>query len=132
MGSASMDTSPLVAETAHSTLSSQSKTTWLRTCGAIGAQWYCVPAAAVNVCCSLWQRSSLYTAGPAAITHQDIAAALTAALGCDVVFADVAPGAFAASLRGILPPWQIDGLLEDYAHYRVSQAVTGRPATPSR
>jgi uncharacterized protein YbjT (DUF2867 family) len=75
--------------------------------------------------------------GPAAITHAEIAAALTAALGRDVSFTDVPPDAFAQNLAGILPPWQIQGLLEDYAHYRrgeaaaVTQAVaevTGRPA----
>jgi uncharacterized protein YbjT (DUF2867 family) len=74
--------------------------------------------------------------GPAAITHHDIAAALTAALGRDITFEDAAPEAFAASLHGILPPWQVDGLLEDYAHYRRGEAaevtttvadITGRP-----
>lgn len=74
--------------------------------------------------------------GPAAITHHDIAAGLTSALGRNVAFVDVAPEAFAASLGGILPPWQIDGLLEDYAHYRRGEAadvtttvadITGQP-----
>ena len=74
--------------------------------------------------------------GPASITHTQIAAALTAALGRDVTFIDVPPEAFAGSLRGILPPWQVDGLLEDYAHYRRGEAasvssavaeITGRP-----
>ena len=74
--------------------------------------------------------------GPASITHTQIAAALTAALGRDVTFTDVPPEAFAGSLRGILPPWQVDGLLEDYAHYRRGEAasvssavaeITGRP-----
>ena len=74
--------------------------------------------------------------GPASITHTQIAAALTAALGRDVTFTDVSPEAFADSLRGILPPWQVDGLLEDYAHYRRGEAasvssavaeITGRP-----
>jgi hypothetical protein len=45
------------------------------------------------------------------------------------------------SLQGILPPWQIDGLLEDYAHYRRGEAaavspavreITGKPATDVR
>ncbi|HEX3491353.1 MAG TPA: SDR family oxidoreductase [Streptosporangiaceae bacterium] len=76
--------------------------------------------------------------GPEAITHAQMAAALTAATGREVGFADATPEAFAASLRGILPPWQVDGLLEDYAHYRRGEAaavspavpeVTGRPAT---
>lgn len=61
--------------------------------------------------------------GPAPITHYDIAAALTAAIGRPVEFADFAPDAFAASLDGVLPPWQIDGLLEDYAHYRRGEAA---------
>ena len=74
--------------------------------------------------------------GPASITHTQIAAALTAALGRDVTFVDVPPQAFADSLRGILPPWQVEGLLEDYAHYRRGEAasvssavaeITGRP-----
>ena len=76
--------------------------------------------------------------GPAAITHGQIAAALTSTLGRTVTFADVPPDAFAENLRGILPPWQIQGLLEDYAHYRRGEAasvsptvaeVTGKPAT---
>lgn len=61
--------------------------------------------------------------GPAAITHHDIAAALSAALGRDITFGDTAPEAFAASLHGILPPWQVGGLLEDYAHYRRGEAA---------
>jgi uncharacterized protein YbjT (DUF2867 family) len=75
--------------------------------------------------------------GPAPITHAEIAAALTSALGRDTTFIDVPPDVFAESLQGILPPWQIQGLLEDYAHYRRGEAasvspavaeITGRPA----
>ena len=66
--------------------------------------------------------------GPASITHAQIAAALTAALGREVTFADVPPEAFAGSLRGILPPWQVAGLLEDYAHYRRAEAASVSPA----
>jgi len=74
--------------------------------------------------------------GPAAITHYDIATALSAALGREITFADVTPKAFAAILGGVLPPWQIDGLLEDYAHYKRGEAaavstavadITGHP-----
>jgi len=76
--------------------------------------------------------------GPSAITHAQIAGALTAALGRQVNFVDVSPSAFADSLRGVLPPWQVDGLLEDYAHYRrgeaavVSSAVTEITGTAPR
>jgi uncharacterized protein YbjT (DUF2867 family) len=76
--------------------------------------------------------------GPASITHTQIAAALSAALGREIRFIDVPPEAFADSLNGILPPWQVQGLLEDYAHYRRGEAaavsaaitdMTGRPPT---
>lgn len=75
--------------------------------------------------------------GPAAVTHAEMAAALGAALGREITFTDVPPEAFAESLRGVLPPWQVEGLLEDYAHYRRGEAamvstavaeVTGHPA----
>jgi uncharacterized protein YbjT (DUF2867 family) len=61
--------------------------------------------------------------GPAAITHEQIAGALTAALGREITFVDVPPQAFADGLRDILPPWQVQGLLEDYAHYRRGEAA---------
>jgi uncharacterized protein YbjT (DUF2867 family) len=79
--------------------------------------------------------------GPEAVTHDQMAAALTSALGRPVRFTDVPPAAFADSLRGVLPPWQVDGLLEDYAHYRRGEAaavspavadITGRPARDVR
>ena len=66
--------------------------------------------------------------GPQSITHAQIAAALTAALGHQVTFVDVPPGAFADSLGGILPPWQVQGLIEDYAHYRRGEAAAVSPA----
>jgi uncharacterized protein YbjT (DUF2867 family) len=66
--------------------------------------------------------------GPAAISHHDIATALSSALGRDVAFSDATPEAFAASLHGILPRWQIGGLLEDYAHYRRGEAAEVTPA----
>lgn len=65
--------------------------------------------------------------GPEAITHSQIAAALTAALGRTVRFVDVPPETFADSIRGLLPPWQADGLLEDYAHYRRGEAAQVSP-----
>jgi len=72
---------------------------------------------------------AIYTlTGPAAITHAEMAAALSAALGREITFMDVPPEAFAASLHGILPPWQVEGLLEDYAHYRRGEAAAVSPA----
>lgn len=60
--------------------------------------------------------------GPRAVTHGEIAAALGGALGRPISFVDVTPEDFTRGLQGILPPWQIDGLLEDYAHYRRGEA----------
>jgi len=66
--------------------------------------------------------------GPASVTHAEMAAALTCALGRTITFTDVPPDAFAENLQGILPPWQIQGLLEDYAHYRQGEAASVSPA----
>jgi uncharacterized protein YbjT (DUF2867 family) len=75
--------------------------------------------------------------GPAALTHAEIAAGIGAVAGRTVEFVDAPPEAFAGALRGQLPDWQLDGLLEDYAHYARGEAaavspvveqVTGRPA----
>ena len=75
--------------------------------------------------------------GPASITHTEIAAALTFAPGRDITFTDIPSDALAENLQGILPPWRILGLLENYAHYRRGEAasvspevaeLTGRPA----
>lgn len=65
--------------------------------------------------------------GPAAITHGEIAASLTAALGREVTFVDAPADLFAEQLRGVLPPWQVDGLLEDYAHYARGEAAAVYP-----
>lgn len=70
----------------------------------------------------------IYTiTGPAAITHGEIAAALSAALGREITFVNTSPQAFAEGMRGILPPWQVDGLLEDYAHYARGEAAQVYP-----
>ena len=61
--------------------------------------------------------------GPVAITHSDIAEALSVATGREIEFVDVAHEAFRASLDGVLPDWQLDGLVEDYAHYGRGEAA---------
>jgi uncharacterized protein YbjT (DUF2867 family) len=68
--------------------------------------------------------------GPAAITHTRLAEAISTATGRPVRFADVPPEQFAAQLRGALPDWQVDGLLEDYAHYRRGEAAAVSTAVP--
>ncbi len=67
--------------------------------------------------------------GPAAITHAEIAQAISEATGREVGFDEVPPAAFAAALRGVgVPPWQADGLVEDYAHYARGEAAEVSPA----
>ncbi|RSN26373.1 NAD(P)-dependent oxidoreductase [Streptomyces sp. WAC 05977] len=75
--------------------------------------------------------------GPRAVTHAQIAQALSEAMGRTVAFHDASADQFAAALAGLLPPWQIDGLIEDYAHYARGEAaevhtavaeLTGKPA----
>lgn len=78
----------------------------------------------------------IYTiTGPAAITHAEIAAALSAALGREITFVDASPQMFADGMRGFMPAWQLQGLVEDYAAYSRGEAsevyptvadVTGR------
>lgn len=66
--------------------------------------------------------------GPRAVTHAEIADALRAATGRPVAFDDVPPAAFAEALAAYLPPWQLEGLVEDYAHYARGEAATVDPA----
>jgi uncharacterized protein YbjT (DUF2867 family) len=87
-----------------------------------------IAAVAAVVLTESGHEGATYTlTGPQAITHAQIAAALTAALGRTITFTDVPPEAFDASIRNLLPPWQVDGLLEDYAHYRRGEAAAVSP-----
>jgi uncharacterized protein YbjT (DUF2867 family) len=62
--------------------------------------------------------------GPSAVTHAEMAAAIAEAVGRDVAFVDVPPPAFAAALAAAgVPAWQVEGLLEDYAHYARGEAA---------
>jgi uncharacterized protein YbjT (DUF2867 family) len=66
--------------------------------------------------------------GPAAVTHGEIAHAIAGAIGREVKFIDVSPEDFAFALRKIgMPPWQVNGLVEDYAHYVRGEAAEVYP-----
>ena len=75
--------------------------------------------------------------GPEALTHAEMAAALSEALGRRITYVDVPPEGMRDALLGAgFPQWQADGLIEDYAHYRRNEAsmittgvedATGRP-----
>lgn len=45
-------------------------------------------------------------------------------------FVDAPPAAFADALRAVLPDWQVEGLLEDYAHYARGEAAQVWPTVP--
>ena len=61
--------------------------------------------------------------GPAAITHSEMARAIGKAIGREITFVDVPVEVFADALRGFgVPQWQVEGLVEDYAHYSRGEA----------
>lgn len=63
--------------------------------------------------------------GPEALTHQAIAEKLSHALDCPIQFVDVPPEAMRESLRKVgFPVWQLNGLIEDYAHYARGEAAS--------
>lgn len=75
--------------------------------------------------------------GPGAVTHDEIARALSTATGREITFHEATDEQFSEALFGVLPPWQLQGLVEDYAHYARGEAaevhtgvadLTGRPA----
>jgi hypothetical protein len=76
-----------------------------------------------------WGPRLTYTiTGPAAVTHAEMAHAIAEAMARPVTFVDVPPQAFAGGLRGAgVPTWQIEGLIEDYAHYARGEATAISP-----
>ncbi|SFM64815.1 Uncharacterized conserved protein YbjT, contains NAD(P)-binding and DUF2867 domains [Chitinophaga sp. YR627] len=80
--------------------------------------------------------------GPESFTHQQLADVFTDVLVHPVHFINVPEDDMKNALLGIgFPEWQADGLLEDYAHYRLNEAavvtntvqdVTGKQARTFR
>jgi hypothetical protein len=61
--------------------------------------------------------------GPEALTHGDMAEKLSKAVGREIQYVDVPEEAMMGALLSVgLPHWQVDGLIEDYAHYRRGEA----------
>lgn len=62
--------------------------------------------------------------GPEALTHQQLAAQISAAIGKQVEYVDVPDSTMRGKLSSYgLPAWQADGLIEDYEHYRRGEAA---------
>ena len=63
--------------------------------------------------------------GSQALSHQEIAEQLSQALNRRIQFVDIPPKLMRAALVDVgFPNWQADGLIEDYAHYRLGEAST--------
>ena len=66
--------------------------------------------------------------GPEALTHSDIAQQLSNAVGREIKFVDIPPEAMRDALTDVkMPPYQVEGILEDYAHYRRGEASAVLP-----
>ena len=82
-------------------------------------------AAAVAALTGDGHEGKTYTlTGPEALSHAEIAAHLSEALGRTIAFVGISPPAMREALSTMrVPPWQADGLVEDYAHYDRSEAA---------
>ena len=97
-----------------------------------------ISASAAEVLTGEGHTGRIYTlTGPRAVTHDEIARALSTATGREITFQEATAEQFSEALAGVLPPWQLAGLVEDYAHYARGEAaevhgavteLTGRPA----
>jgi uncharacterized protein YbjT (DUF2867 family) len=66
--------------------------------------------------------------GPEALSHDEMAAQIGAAIDKPVNFVEVPPDAMRQAVLEIgLPDWQADGLIEDYAHYDRGEAMAISP-----
>ena len=62
--------------------------------------------------------------GPEALTHAEMAAKLSAATGCPIAFVDASEDDMRHAMAAVkMPDWQIEGLIEDYAHYHRGEAA---------
>jgi uncharacterized protein YbjT (DUF2867 family) len=61
--------------------------------------------------------------GPDSLTHAEMANLLSEATGRTVKYVDISPDAMRQALLGVgMPPWQRDGLVEEYELYRRGEA----------
>ncbi|MBV7532345.1 SDR family oxidoreductase [Chitinophaga sp. sic0106] len=85
-----------------------------------------------------WNNRVLDITGPEALSHEEIAAILSAITGRHIRYIDVTPEDMLQAVLSLgFPVWQAEGLIEDYAHYARGEAaavsstvqlVTGKPA----
>ncbi|GLU55402.1 NAD(P)-dependent oxidoreductase [Dyadobacter frigoris] len=62
--------------------------------------------------------------GPESLTHNQMAEKLSVAVGRKIEFVDITPKALKQMLLHVgFPEWQAEGLVEDYAHYKLGEAA---------
>jgi uncharacterized protein YbjT (DUF2867 family) len=67
--------------------------------------------------------------GPQALTHAEIAAELSEALAKPIRHEDISPEKMRNTLLSFgMPPWQVDGVIEDYEQYRNGEAAEATSA----
>ena len=84
-----------------------------------------IAAAAAAALTEDGHENTIYTlTGPEALTHAEMAAKLSAATGRSIAFVDASEDAMRHAMAGVgMPEWQIEGLIEDYAHYHRGEAA---------
>jgi uncharacterized protein YbjT (DUF2867 family) len=66
--------------------------------------------------------------GPESLTHPELAAQLSTALGRTISYVNVTPDQLLQALLQVgFPLWQAEGLIEDYAHYARGEAASVSP-----
>lgn len=66
--------------------------------------------------------------GPESLTHKQIAEKLSAATNRPIQFIDITPEILLDTLLDVgFPKWQAQGLVEDYAHYKLGEASEVHP-----
>ena len=62
--------------------------------------------------------------GPESLSHSEMAKKLSDALQREIVFVDISPETLKNILLSVgFPNWQAEGLVEDYAHYKLGEAA---------
>lgn len=84
-----------------------------------------IAAAAAETLAGTGHAGRIYNlTGPEALSHWEMAEKLSKALNREITFVDVSPEAMRCALKAAgFPEWQLEGLIEDYAHYARGEAA---------
>lgn len=84
-----------------------------------------IAAAAGEALSSSGHEGNIYDlTGPESLSHDQIAEKLSAVVGRKIEFIDITPKELKQTLLHVgFPEWQAEGLVEDYAHYKLGEAA---------